>query len=132
MGDRNAGSRDRAIVGAAPIADRLSPIAAVPLHFLMPPLTPALRRSLRARAHALDPVVSIGHAGLTPAVMREVDVALKAHELVKIRVHSDDRDERESHLAAICEALDCAPVQHLGKLLIVWRPAPKQEEPAAR
>jgi putative YhbY family RNA-binding protein len=98
----------------------------------MPPLTPGLRRTLRARAHTLDPVVAIGNAGLTPAVMREVDIALKAHELVKIRVHSDDRDERESHLAAICEALDCAPVQHLGKLLIVWRPAPKQEEPAAR
>ena len=98
----------------------------------MPPLTPALRRSLRARAHAIDPVVAIGHAGLTPAVMREVDVALKAHELVKVRVHSDDRDERESHLAAICEALDAAPVQHLGKLLIVWRPAPKQEEPVEK
>jgi putative YhbY family RNA-binding protein len=99
---------------------------------IMPPLTPALRRSLRSRAHSLDPVVSIGHAGLTPAVIREIDVALKAHELVKVRVHSDDRDEREAHLAAICEALDAAPVQHLGKLLIVWRPAPKKEEPAAR
>ena len=98
----------------------------------MPPLTAAFRRSLRARAHDLDPVVSIGHAGLTPAVIREVDVALKAHELVKVRVHSDDRDERELHLAAICEALDASPVQHLGKLLIVWRPAPKKEEPVAR
>ena len=95
-------------------------------------LTPAFRRDLRARAHALDPVVSIGHGGLTPAVMREIDVSLKAHELVKVRVHSDDRDEREAHLAAICEALDAAPVQHLGKLLIVWRPAPKKEEPPAK
>ena len=90
-------------------------------------LTPDLRRSLRARAHTLHPVVFIGHAGLTPAVLKEVDVALKAHELVKVRVHSDDRDEREAHFAAICEALAAAPVQHLGKLLIVWRPAPKEE-----
>jgi putative YhbY family RNA-binding protein len=90
-------------------------------------LTPATRRALRARAHALHPVVSIGHAGLTPAVLKEVDVALKAHELVKVRVHSDDRDEREAHLASICEQLAAAPVQHLGKLLIVWRPAPKEE-----
>jgi putative YhbY family RNA-binding protein len=90
-------------------------------------LSPARRRELRARAHALHPVVSIGHAGLTPAVLKEVDVALKAHELVKVRVHSDDRGEREAHLASICEALDAAPVQHLGKLLIVWRPAPKDD-----
>jgi len=98
----------------------------------MTALTPAFRRSLRARAHTLDPVVAIGNAGLTPAVIKELDVALKAHELVKVRVHSDHRDERESHLAAICEALGASPVQHLGKLLIVWRAAPKKEEPAAR
>jgi putative YhbY family RNA-binding protein len=91
-------------------------------------LTPERRRDLRARAHALHPVVSIGHAGLTPAVLKEVDVALKAHELIKVRVHSDDRDQREAHLASICEQLGAAPVQHLGKLLIVWRPAPKEEQ----
>ena len=90
-------------------------------------ITPTQRRELRARAHSLHPVVAIGNAGLTPAVLKEIDVALKAHELVKVRVHSDDRDERDAHLAAICEALGAAPVQHLGKLLIVWRPAPKEE-----
>ena len=94
-------------------------------------LTPTQRRELRARAHPLHPVVAIGHGGLTPAVLHEIDVALKAHELVKVRVHADDRDEREAHLAAICEALAAAPVQHLGKMLIVWRPAPKKE-PLAR
>jgi putative YhbY family RNA-binding protein len=94
-------------------------------------LTPTQRRELRARAHPLHPVVAIGHGGLTPAVLREVDIALNAHELVKVRAHTDDRDEREAHLAAICEALAAAPVQHLGKLLIVWRPAPKKE-PLAR
>ena len=106
----------------------------------MPSLTPKQRRELRARAHALHPVVAIGHAGLSPAVLHEIDVALAAHELVKVRVHSDDRDEREAHLAGICEALEAAPVQHLGKLLILWRPAqepepqprPKRERPSGR
>jgi len=98
----------------------------------MPPLTPALRRELRARAHALHPVVAIGHAGLTESVLQEIDVALKAHELIKIRVHSDDRDVRESMLATACTTLDAAPVQHLGKLLIVWRPAPKKEAPVPK
>jgi putative YhbY family RNA-binding protein len=96
-------------------------------------LTSSQRRELRARAHSLHPVVAIGHAGLSPSVLHEIDVALGAHELVKVRVHSDDRDEREAHLAGICESLDAAPVQHLGKLLILWRPAPKPEpEPRRR
>jgi putative YhbY family RNA-binding protein len=96
-------------------------------------LTPSQRRELRARAHPLHPVVAIGHAGLSPTVLHEIDVALGAHELVKVRVHSDDRDEREAHLAGICESLDAAPVQHLGKILILWRPAPKPEpEPRRR
>ncbi|MCC6379028.1 MAG: YhbY family RNA-binding protein [Burkholderiales bacterium] len=88
-------------------------------------LTPAMRRELRARAHPLHPVVAIGHAGLTPPVLHEIDVALTAHELVKVRAHSNDRDERERFLATVCETLDAAPVQHLGKLLIVWRPKPE-------
>ena len=95
-------------------------------------LTPAESRALRARAHTLHPVVAIGHSGLTPAVLHEIDVALAAHELVKVRVHSDDREERERHLAAVCEGLGAAPVQHLGKLLIVWRPKPVRDEPAPR
>lgn len=88
-------------------------------------LSPVQRRELRARAHTLHPVVSIGHAGLTPAVLHEIDVALNAHELVKVRAHAGDRDERDRFHDAICTALDAAPVQHLGKLLIVWRPKPE-------
>ena len=85
-------------------------------------LTSKQRRELRAKAHALHPVVSVGQHGLTSQVMREVDVALKAHGLVKVRVFSEDRAEREAMLGRIADALDAAPVQHLGKLLIVWRP----------
>jgi len=95
----------------------------------MNPLSPTFRRELRARAHHLHPVVSIGHHGLTPAVLHETDVALTAHELVKVRVFTDDRPERESLLARICDALDCAPVQQIGKLLVLWRPRPAAAEP---
>ena len=95
----------------------------------MDPLTPSFRRDLRARAHALDPVVAIGHHGLTAAVLHEIDVALKAHELVKVRAFNDDRDEREALLASIVDALDCAPVQTIGKLFVLWRPRPPAEQP---
>jgi RNA-binding protein len=90
-------------------------------------LTPAERRAYRAKAHPLHPVVIIGHHGLTPAVVHEIDVNLLAHELIKIRVFEDDRDARAALLTAICEALDAAPVQHLGKILTIWRPAPPPE-----
>ena len=79
---------------------------------------------MRAKAHPLHPFVSIGHHGLTPAVLHEIDVNLLAHELIKIRVFGDDRGEREALLERICDDLDAAPVQHLGKILTIWRPAP--------
>lgn len=85
------------------------------------------RRSLRARAHGLNPVVSIAENGLTEAVLKEIDLNLKAHELIKIRVFNDDRDEREAFLATICDQLAAGPVQHIGKLLVLWRPAPPEQ-----
>jgi len=90
----------------------------------MPPLTAAARRDLRAKAHRLHPVVFVGQHGLTPAVLHEIDINLLAHELIKVRVFADDRSTRESFLARICAELDAAPVQHIGKLFVVWRPAP--------
>jgi RNA-binding protein len=93
-------------------------------------LTSAERRALRAKAHHLHPVVAIGQHGLTPAVLREIDVNLRAHELIKVRAFSDIRGEREAMLGQICAKLDAAPVQHIGKLIILWRPAPK--EPVAK
>ena len=93
----------------------------------MKTLSPSERRTLRAKAHALHPVVSIGQHGLTPAVLHEIDVALLAHQLIKIRVFSDDRDARAALHERICTDLDAMPVQHIGKLLIVWRPAPAPE-----
>jgi putative YhbY family RNA-binding protein len=82
---------------------------------------------LRAKSHHLQPVVAIGAHGLTPSVLHEIDVNLTAHELVKVRVFDDDRDAREQSLALICAKLDAAPVQHVGKILIVWRPSPEPQ-----
>jgi putative YhbY family RNA-binding protein len=92
----------------------------------MTALTPPQRRALRGKAHHLDPVVSVGHHGLTAAVLHEIDVNLIAHELVKVRVFNDDRAAREALLLSICAELDAAPVQHIGKLLVVWRPSPER------
>ena len=89
-------------------------------------LTPAQRKVHRADAHHLDPVVHIGKEGLTAAVKKEADAALKAHGLIKIRVLSDDRAAREGMLATLADELDAAPIQHIGKLLVLWRPVPEK------
>lgn len=85
-------------------------------------LTPAQRKIHRAEAHHLDPVVMIGGDGLTPSVMKEADAALKAHGLIKIRVLGDDRNAREEIYQQLCDQLNAAPIQHIGKLLVLWRP----------
>ena len=90
-------------------------------------LTPAERQALKGRAHRLDPVVMIGADGLTAGVLAEVDRALKAHELIKIRVTSGDGDARERFLGEICAATGASPVQHIGKVLVVYRERPPEE-----
>ena len=91
-------------------------------------LTPLQRKEHRADAHHLDPVVAIGSDGLTPAVLKEIDAALKAHGLIKVRVFSDARDEREALLDRLSQELNAAPIQHIGKLLVLWRPVPAKEK----
>lgn len=88
-------------------------------------ITPAQRRHLRGLAHSLKPVVMIGHNGLTPAVVRETTLSLASHELIKIRVLGDDRELREQWITQLCDELDAAPVQHVGKLLVLYKPAEK-------
>ena len=87
-------------------------------------LTIAERKEHRALAHHLDPVVMIGNDGLTPAVIRETDAALKAHGLIKVRVLGDDRAARDTIYQTLCDELGAAPIQHIGKLLVLWRPKP--------
>ncbi len=96
------------------------------------PLTPTQRRAHRADAHHLDPVVMIGDQGLSAAVLREVDVALKAHGLIKVRAAVDDRTARDEMLQALADQLDAAPVQHIGKLFVLWRPKPEPVAPPPR
>ena len=95
-------------------------------------LTPAQRKEKRGDAHHLDPVVLIGDQGLTEAVRREVDLALKSHGLIKVRMFSDSRPDREAALAKLAETLDAAPVQHIGTLLVLWRPIPEKAKVEVR
>ena len=92
-------------------------------------LTPADRKEKRGEAHHLDPVVMIGADGLTAAIVKETDAALKAHGLIKVRMFSDDRETREAALASLADSLNAAPVQHIGKLLVLWRPIPAKAAP---
>lgn len=85
-------------------------------------LTPVERSALRAEAHGLKPVVMIGEAGLTAAVLKEIELGLDSHGLIKVRVFGDDRDARAAMYDTICEQLKAAPVQHIGKLLVLYRP----------
>jgi RNA-binding protein len=88
----------------------------------MQTLTPVERSALRAEAHALKPVVIIGEAGLTPSVMKEISASLDSHGLIKVRVAGDDREARVAMYDSICEELKAQPVQHIGKLLVLYRP----------
>ena len=91
-------------------------------------LTPAQRKVHRAEAHHLDPVVLVGGDGLTANVIKEIDAALNAHGLIKVRVFSDDRTARETMFQQLSNDLNAAPIQHIGKLLVLWRPQPEKEK----
>lgn len=82
------------------------------------------RARLKARAHALDPVVRIGHGGVTPEVVAEIERALAAHELIKVSIAADDREERATLGDALARQVDATPVHRVGKVLILWRPRP--------
>ncbi len=88
-------------------------------------LTSAERGALRARAHRLHPVVIVGGAGLSTAVLNEIHKNLASHELIKIRVFSDEHAVRNQMLREICGTLHAAPVQHIGKIFVVYRPLPE-------
>jgi RNA-binding protein len=85
------------------------------------------RPDLKARAHALKPVVWIGAAGLSENVIHELDQGLKSHELIKVKVSSDERQTRAAWLNEICDRLGATPVQHIGKILVIYRPLPEKE-----
>lgn len=90
-------------------------------------LSPAERRALRARAHHLRTFATIGEAGITSAVLGEIERRLRSHELIKVRVPAGDRHERERMIGEICRALGAQPVQHIGKILVLFRPRNSNE-----
>jgi RNA-binding protein len=90
-------------------------------------LTSRERAALKAQAHALEPVVQVGHAGVTDKVIAEIDRALAAHELIKVRVDAVDRFERAEFCKQICERADAAEVLRVGKILGLWRPRPDDD-----
>lgn len=93
-------------------------------------LKPNERSILRAQAHALEPTVLIGEAGLTEAVIKEIEVHLNAHALIKVRVFGDDREKRVAFYETICNRLNALPIQHIGKLLVIYRPKKEPEQVA--
>ena len=95
-------------------------------------ITPTQRKTLKGDAHDLHPVVMIGSDGLTPAVIKEAKLAISHHGLIKIRVFGDDREARIAIYEALCDKLDAAPVQHIGKLLVLWRPKDELEDASTK
>ncbi|MBA2547502.1 MAG: ribosome assembly RNA-binding protein YhbY [Burkholderiaceae bacterium] len=91
-------------------------------------LSPRERQLLKARAHQLKPLVLLGAAGLSEMVLREIDRALSAHELVKVKVPGDDREHRAAVFSEIAEKLDAAKVQSIGKTIVLFRPLPPSDE----
>ena len=91
-------------------------------------LTSAQRQALKARAHGLRPVVLLGAAGLTERVVQEIDRALAAHALIKIKVPTNDRSERTRMAADVATKLSAANVQSIGKMIVLFRPQPESEE----
>ena len=94
--------------------------------------TLAEQQALRARAHGLNPVVMISEKGLSETVLAEIDRSLKVHELIKIRVFGDDRETRATILATVCQELQAVAVQHIGKILVIYRQNPEPAQEAAR
>jgi len=90
-------------------------------------MTPQEKKQLKARAHKLDPIVFIGAKGLTDAVIAEIDFALKAHELIKVRAGTMDRHERDEAMSSICARTGADPVQQIGKIFVLFRKKPPDE-----
>jgi len=93
-----------------------------------PALTGRQRRALRAMAHALQPVVNVGHAGVTDAVLQAVDEALLGHELIKVRLH--EPEDKRAMAAALADGTGATLCGLVGHTAILYRPHP--DEPRIR
>lgn len=92
-------------------------------------LTPRQRAELKARAHALEPAVYVGKAGVQDSIVREIDRALTAHELIKMKITDADRDARASIADMLSDRTGATVVQRVGKVVVLWRPRPQEPAP---
>jgi len=92
-------------------------------------LTSRERAHLKGRAHPLEPTVQVGQAGLTDAVLVELERALTAHGLIKVRINGSDREARGEITDAIGARTDAAVVHTVGKIVVLWRPRPDEQFP---
>ena len=93
-------------------------------------LKPKQISHLRGLAHSLSPVVMIGNNGLTENVLKEIELNLNAHELIKIQVAGDDREARKLMLTEICAKTNAIAVHHIGKQLVIYRASATVKEKA--
>ena len=87
-------------------------------------LTEKMKRELRGRGHTLKPVVSMGNAGLSKAVLREIELSLEHHELMKIRIGAADREQRKTIITEICTTCGAELVQAIGHIVLIYRKKP--------
>jgi len=81
----------------------------------------SFKQMLKAKAHHLNPVVMLGAKGLTPAVIEETNVALQAHELIKVKINGAEKAERQEMAATLCDAVHADLIQLIGNIAIMWR-----------
>lgn len=91
-------------------------------------LNEAQKRHLRRLGHALKPVVMMGSAGLTPAVSAEIELALAHHELIKVKLVSEDREQRQALATGIADTAKAVLVQSVGNMILLYRPNPKKKQ----
>lgn len=91
-------------------------------------LTEPQKREFRRRGHTLKPVVTIGGSGLTPAVIRELDLSLEHHELMKVRLSAAGRDRRREIIGGLCAACRADLVQSIGHIALIYR---ERQQPRA-
>ena len=86
----------------------------------------AEKKKFRARAHSLKPVIMIGQSGFTEAVLSEIEIALDNHELIKIKIQTDDREVRKQISSEICAKTGAVFIQSIGKIVVIYRKNPNK------
>lgn len=89
-------------------------------------MNPIEKKKLKGQAHALNPVVIIGQSGLTEAVVKEINITLDTHELIKVKIRAE-RDDRKAISAAICEETGAEQIQSIGQIAVLYRKNPKKK-----